>query len=551
MDSISLALAKKYTNSKLDKVVNIDNEAVNGDFAQGLNVGWVPLSSITATVIRDVENKISSGSMHIIQDNKYASYYQDIVGTPGDKYYLSFWVYFVTEYPSDNHVWLSDIGNPNNHLTANRGAKVVKSTTGVWQRQSAVYTPGTAGATLHVGRIINQTAEWYVSGITVINLTEMFGAGSEPSVITFDETYMSQHNNYLLGTSGDFVVGDLFIRETALQDTIDGIMTNSGLQDVLNRTVIDQVCYQYTDTESYVDPSGISTAAQLYALYDALVTTYPDYITKTLIATEASVSALPVYRYDFSPPIPKLEGENDQGNVTTPNPKIFISTGIHNEVSAVFNALRFFTSLCNNWKTNELLSALRWNVHFVVVPLVNPWGFENSSRYNSNNVDLNRNFTLGWETGDYKGTAALSEVESQAIDDIATAEDFIFAIDSHNFATFEYGDKIMYMISHEVDNGRTDKFKRNLLKFGNLKLMRDFAFVSQGNKIYTDDVLIPVNDSVNGMLYAAFEPTSLIMEFAYAWGSGYTDENATAANLQKYAAEFLAVLFYQAYKEFS
>lgn len=537
------------------------NYVVNGDFSNDLT-GWTK-RNLTGTISKDTDICVGAASQHIVQNNNIVSYYQDIEGTAGDKYYFSGWLYIVTKPASNNMVWVSEHGSSNNTM---QGAIWNYTKIGEWQRAKGtqrIISPTGAGVTVNIGRILADTGEYYVSSLILLNLTEIFGAGNEPDLTTMDE-YVAQFDNYYFdGVHDPFIKNDTLFRmildtNTEVESTNTEITeTNTTLQTVLNKNVVDSLCYSHSDAETFIDKTVVDTSAEVYALYDALATAYPDYVTRTLLCNEESPSELPVYRYDFMPPIPKMDGPNDQGNVTTPNPKIFVSSGIHgNEKSTVVDTLRFFTSLCNDWKSSELLSVLRWNVHFVVVPIVNPYGYDNNTLKNYNGVNLNRNFTLGWSlvdisTNNYGGTEPLSEIEAQVVNAIASNEDFIFAVDTHNFATYAYGDKISYMISYNTDNGRTGKFKRNFLKFINLKLKREFAFISQTNSTHTDDVLISASSSTNGMLYAEFSPSSLLWEWVTGWGSKIVDENATPQTLQKYISELLATLLYMAYKEYS
>lgn len=95
-------------------------------------------------------------------------------------------------------------------------------------------------------------------------------------------------------------------------------------------------------------------------------------------------------------------------------------------------------TLVENWQDSPLLEYLRWNVELVFIPLVNPHGFI-SSRQNANGVDLNRNFSVGWnlaggstdpESPYFKGTSPASEKETQYVQAM---------IDEHSDAIF-FGD---------------------------------------------------------------------------------------------------------------
>ena len=181
----------------------------------------------------------------------------------------------------------------------------------------------------------------------------------------------------------------------------------------------------------------------LYAIYDDLVARYPDYVTKTEISVDES--GFPVYRYDFKP--------HTSTTWTHAIPKIVFTSGVHgHEVSSIYATATFFKELVDKWTEKEVLRMLRWNIHFVVVPLVNPWGFENATRKNFNGVDLNRNFPTGWTynsdttSQNYAGESPLSEVGSQIMNDIISNEtDVIMSIDSHNFGDESLEGSAFYM----------------------------------------------------------------------------------------------------------
>lgn len=80
----------------------------------------------------------------------------------------------------------------------------------------------------------------------------------------------------------------------------------------------------------------------------------------------------------------------------------------------------------------------------IVVPIVNPWGFANQERENSNNVDLNRNFDYYWENGtgtspskaNYKGKHPFSEKESKNMKSLFEGlGDIAGHVDCHNIVS--------------------------------------------------------------------------------------------------------------------
>lgn len=188
----------------------------------------------------------------------------------------------------------------------------------------------------------------------------------------------------------------------------------------------------------------ITKAEDVYAKFDALVAANPDYITRTLRGFDAS-GTFPVYQYDFNPERPNYSGTASRKKF----PKVLLTCGVHGNSDTaigdlptgdphmhIFSLYYFFEDLCNKWTTNESIEYLRWYMRFSIIPIANPWGMNNNSRANYNNVDINRNFDYGWtsETNSHKGSSPFSEVESQYIRDFINDQkddDVVVHMDYH------------------------------------------------------------------------------------------------------------------------
>lgn len=195
--------------------------------------------------------------------------------------------------------------------------------------------------------------------------------------------------------------------------------------------------YNATTTESMTvnDPVVLDEMPldDFYALYDALVTQHPDYITKEQFGQQENDGGtfLPLYYYRFNPanliknsPVPKK------------TIKVFIEAALHGgEKTAAMATYIMMEAICNEWKNDEFLETMRWNFEFVVIPVAGPYQWiQNTAglsagRKNINGVDPNRNFETGWSGGSddpnstsYRGPSPFSEIETQAIRDLATAE---------------------------------------------------------------------------------------------------------------------------------
>ena len=178
-------------------------------------------------------------------------------------------------------------------------------------------------------------------------------------------------------------------------------------------------------------PNGQTTAMKYEEIMESwnnLQKKYPNYISKTNLGKETS-GILDMYRYDFIPEIVPLEASVQDGmnKIYTKNdyPIVIMGACIHGAERPCAKALLNLMTLIADAKNYSILGWLRNNIHFVIIPLENPWGYKNNKRTNVNQVDLNRNFEPYWEKGDdttenqrYRGTAPLSEKETQYIDSI-------------------------------------------------------------------------------------------------------------------------------------
>jgi hypothetical protein len=155
---------------------------------------------------------------------------------------------------------------------------------------------------------------------------------------------------------------------------------------------------------------SMSTSEFLELFYDDFVTTPPVgvKVTKKSIGKDES-GQYDVWEYDFCP-------ENYSRT-------ILLSSGMHAyELSASFGLANFIGNLYTDTE-NDAFSYIRKDVRIKVVPLVNPWGFNQYPKTygNINGVNPNRNFDIDGQWEDYagntnewnqKGVAPFSETES-------------------------------------------------------------------------------------------------------------------------------------------
>ena len=163
----------------------------------------------------------------------------------------------------------------------------------------------------------------------------------------------------------------------------------------------------YTPTYVKNDDVNISTIkyVDIINLYNELVTKYPQYVSRTFLGYDQS-GTYEMFSYQFS-----HSNYNDW---------IVIDANIHGDDTLgdgkdIGVALYYFLNdLCNSTE-NDVLSYIKTNINLSVIPIANPYGFNNNTRTNSRGVDLNRNFPVFWDSSVGEGVTPLSENETKNI----------------------------------------------------------------------------------------------------------------------------------------
>ena len=135
-------------------------------------------------------------------------------------------------------------------------------------------------------------------------------------------------------------------------------------------------------------------------------------------------------------------------------PTAFFGAAIHGwEWENAYGLLRLAEVLCENPRVEGMNTR---KLHYKIVPVQNPGGFDAFTRQNARGVDLNRNFDCAWERFDavqdicvpwdynYKGTEAASEPETRIVQGIIDRHKPVCVIDYHT------ADYIM-MLPHKGD----------------------------------------------------------------------------------------------------
>lgn len=172
------------------------------------------------------------------------------------------------------------------------------------------------------------------------------------------------------------------------------------------------------------------TCDDVYAIYDSLCTNYPQYV-KRLDDIGYDESGLPIrlYRVCWQEPwlVHSEAWWEPQSNIYDHSvydyQKIWVSSGTHgNEKSSVYGIALAIKEIVES--SDDFAKYLRSNAIIDICPIVNPWGFNNTSRngYHVDGLidDINRDFLTRTRS------------ESQAVYSRVTATNYDAYIDSHN-----------------------------------------------------------------------------------------------------------------------
>lgn len=166
---------------------------------------------------------------------------------------------------------------------------------------------------------------------------------------------------------------------------------------------------QCTDYSTF---AMLSNTNSVYCAFDSLMANHPDYITKQRIG--AACDGQDLYCYEFG----RVEGVE--------KPKIIVICSQHGfEKNSTYGMYYFLKDVAENADSVPFLNYVHEILHFVVVPVVNPSGFNAFSYKNANGVNLNRNWpVLNWmyygdpSSTNYSGLAPLDQPETRAVDSL-------------------------------------------------------------------------------------------------------------------------------------
>lgn len=245
-----------------------------------------------------------------------------------------------------------------------------------------------------------------------------------------ESTPYEEYNPYKDGETYCLKVGNSF-EKVYTKEEIDKMLDNKSIFDKnANFGNVSGLGTYYKCLLATTNYNKNTMSSDVYNDFDRLALNHSDYIIKTDLG--ASSDGQHLYSYHFMPkyvnnPLRKI-------------PKILIIAGQHGfEKGSVFALYHLLYDVCNNWQDNSILDYLRHQIEFIVVPIVNRYGFDNNQYKNANGVNLNRNYdTPAWElvedesSSNYGGQAPFDQQETQIVRDLVLENtDATYFVDWH------------------------------------------------------------------------------------------------------------------------
>ncbi|WP_145463963.1 M14 family zinc carboxypeptidase [Staphylococcus hominis] len=258
--------------------------------------------------------------------------------------------------------------------------------------------------------------------------------------------YEDWHEPYLEGvTAGNNIDSEKITKDIIKRLEEENTQTEIPIKDGKTFTLDTSLNLNYTPetiqgcSDNDPLPMGQIQYTDMYGMYDELCNKYPNYVSRKVEGKDILEDE--IISYTFKPEEQSFTRNSEEVEKTFKRFKFFIVSSTHgNERTSIWVLYNLMKLICEKWQTNESLEFLRWNVEFVICPIISPGGYRNFTRINANGVDLNRNFDADWENGSsdkssttYRGDAPMSEPEAIVCDNIIKRENPNFVIDFHNF----------------------------------------------------------------------------------------------------------------------
>ena len=310
----------------------------------------------------------------------------------------------------------------------------------------------------------------------------------------------------------------VFVKAIAPEDgyfriSYSGLISNFNLKNYeymkLGYLANNQLCKRFSNCKSFgTQPAANGSEGSFMNVagnYDALITTIyeplraanPNYITRTNIGRDSS-NTYDMYLYEFTP---KYYTQS-----------VILIAGVHaNEPDAVACLARIMQLITNSYSDDEDLTYLRYNVKFIVVPVVNVWGYSQSpkKRYSYSGKEMQ-----SWET--YPLIQELANLKPYLLDFSKTSS---FLLDMHTTTNNSYRD--FYGITNKFDKNLRTIFRTNAWLCDN--------YAKDGRSV--DDQYLGYLDGYGGILSTYFHRVTGIPSATLELSDKYWDSSLSTSTV--------------------
>ena len=214
--------------------------------------------------------------------------------------------------------------------------------------------------------------------------------------------------------------GDVFANGSALLYLIPSERSRldaSGLSYEV--TIADLNAYSESFWNTDV-PNGYYEAVEITAIADSLLATFPNIVSKHVFGSTPQGYELAALKISDNP--------NDDENEA----EVMFDAGIHgDEIGGPENVIRFARYLCTSYGSNTTITNLINNREIWLYYMVNPYGRNHMTRYNSAGVDLNRDWGYMWD-GEGGSSGPYSQPEARALRDCVYNRSFVVHTTYHS-----------------------------------------------------------------------------------------------------------------------
>lgn len=226
--------------------------------------------------------------------------------------------------------------------------------------------------------------------------------------------------------------------------------------DSLPSTLEHASCNSHNSRSAYTYHNYTTLVADL----NQLNATYPNLL--ELFTTQEQYG-LPDCRDGYKVWVARITNEELGFN----KPEVLFIGGHHgNEDISIEAPYYLIEFLLENYASNETIRYLLDHREIYVMPVINPWGWENNKREDYNNEDVNRDYPYGIEAGN----TPLTTVGARSVAELMKRHLFILSLTWHS------GDHLIYYAwGTPKHNTPSDESPDDVAFFEVAKLMRDFA----------------------------------------------------------------------------